>query len=114
MACTTGVDRIQGMLLPESLEDYIASDHPVRFLDALVDGLDLARCGFGRTQPAGTGRPGFAPGDLLKIYVWGYLNHMGSSRRLERECTRNLEVTWLMRKLQPDFKTIADFRKSLS
>jgi transposase len=111
MAYIVGFDRKQSMLLPESLEDYIGADHPVRFVDAFVDGLDLARCGFGRTQPRETGRPPFAPGDLLKLYRWGYLNQIRSSRRLERECARNLELIWLMGKLQPDFKTIADFRK---
>jgi transposase len=111
MGYIIGVDRNQSMLLPESLEDYIAPDHPVRFVDAFVEGLNLARCGFGRTQPKETGRPPFAPGDLLKLYLWGYLNQIRSSRRLERECARNLELIWLMRKLQPDFKTIADFRK---
>jgi transposase len=111
MAYIVGFDRKQSLLLPESLEDYIAADHPVRFVDAFVDGLDLGRCGFGRTQPRETGRPPFAPGDLLKLYLWGYLNQVRSSRRLERECARNLEVIWLLRKLQPDFKTIADFRK---
>jgi transposase len=111
MGYIIGVDRNQSMLLPESLEDYIAADHPVRFVDAFVAGLDLSRCGFGRTQPRETGRPPFAPGDLLKLYLWGYLNQIRSSRRLERECARNLELIWLMGKLQPDFKTIADFRK---
>ena len=111
MAYIPGVDRTQTMLLPESLEDYIGSDHAGRFLDAFVDGLKLERCGFLRTKPAETGRPPFSPGDLLKLYLWGYLNKVRSSRRLERECARNLEVIWLMRKLQPDFKTIADFRK---
>ena len=111
MGYITGRDRSQGLLLPESLEEYIGRDHAVRFLDAFVDGLDLAGCGFGRTKPADTGRPPFSPGDLLKLYLWGYLNQTRSSRRLERECARNLEVIWLMHKLQPDFKTIADFRK---
>lgn len=111
MGYITGSDRSQGLLLPESLEEYIGRDHSVRFLDAFVDGLDLAQCGFGRTKPADTGRPPFSPGDLLKLYLWGYLNQTRSSRRLERECARNLEVIWLLRKLQPDFKTIADFRK---
>ncbi len=111
MGYIAGSDRNQGLLLPESLEEYIGGDHPVRFLDAFVDGLDLAGCGFVRTKPADTGRPPFSPGDLLKLYLWGYLNQTRSSRRLERECARDLEVIWLMRKLQPDFKTIADFRK---
>lgn len=111
MAYIVGCDRTQSLLLPECLEEYIAADHPVRFVDVFVDGLSLARCGFGRTQPRETGRPPFAPVDLLKLYLWGYLNQVRSSRRLERECGRNLEVLWLLRKLQPDFKTIADFRK---
>src|SRR5258706_6845072 len=111
MTFIAGVDRSQALVLPESFEDYVAKDHPVRFLDAFVDGLRLERCGFARTRPAETGRPPFAPGDLLKLYLWGYLNKVRSSRRLERECARNLEVIWLMRKLRPDFKTIADFRK---
>lgn len=111
MTHITGVDREQTMLLPETLEDYIAADHPVRLIDAFIDGLNLSQCGFARTEPAATGRPPYAPGDLLKLYLWGYLNQTRSSRRLESECTRNLEVLWLMRKLQPDFKTIADFRK---
>jgi transposase len=111
MSFITGMDRAQTLLLPESLEDYVSTQHPVRFLDAFVEGLDLATCGFARTEAAETGRPPFAPGDLLKLYLWGYLNKVRSSRRLELECGRNLEVLWLLRKLRPDFKTIADFRK---
>ena len=111
MCFITGMDRSQTLLLPESLEDYVGAQHPVRFLDAFVEGLDLAACGFARTKAADTGRPPFAPGDLLKLYLWGYLNKVRSSRRLELECGRNLELLWLLRKLQPDFKTIADFRK---
>src|SRR4249919_124812 len=110
MAYVIGVDRQQTMLLPESLEEYVGAEHPVRFIDAFVDGLDLKGCGFCRSQPAETGRPPYNPGDLLKLYIWGYLNRTRSSRRLERECTRNLELIWLLRKLAPDFKTIADFR----
>jgi transposase len=105
------MDRSQTLLLPESLDDYVSAQHPVRFLDAFVEGLDLKGCGFRRSEAAETGRPPFAPGDLLKLYLWGYLNKVRSSRRLELECARNLELLWLMRKLQPDFKTIADFRK---
>ena len=111
MSFILGMDRSQTLLLPESLEDYVGAQHPVRFLDAFVEGLDLKACGFGRTEAAQTGRPPFAPGDLLKLYLWGYLNKVRSSRRLELECGRNLELLWLMRKLQPDFKTIADFRR---
>ena len=111
MSFILGLDRSQTLLLPESLEAYVGAQHPVRFLDAFVEGLDLKACGFGRTEAAKTGRPPFAPGDLLKLYLWGYLNKVRSSRRLELECARNLELLWLMRKLKPDFKTIADFRK---
>ena len=105
------MDRSQTLLLPESLEDYVGGQHPVRFLEAFVEGLDLAACGLARTTAADTGRPPFAPGDLLQLYLWGYLNKVRSSRRLELECGRNLELLWLLRKLQPDFQTIADFRK---
>src|ERR1700691_2336226 len=111
MSYIRGVDREQSMLLPERVEDYVPGDHPVRFVDAFVEGLDLALCGFQRTEPKETGRPPFAPGDFLKLYLWGYLNQVRSSRRLERECARNLELMWLMRQLRPDFKTIADFRR---
>ena len=111
MSFIAGLDRSQTLLLPECLEDYVSAQHPVRFLEAFVEGLDLAACGFARTTAADTGRPPFAPGDLLKLYLWGYLNKVRSSRRLELECGRNLELLWLMRKLQPDFKTIADFRR---
>ena len=83
MTHITGVDREQTMLLPETLEDYIAADHPVRLIDAFIDGLNLSQCGFARTEPAATGRPPYAPGDLLKLYLWGYLNQTRSSRRLE-------------------------------
>src|SRR5438105_8230157 len=106
-----GVSREQVMLFPESVEDYITEDNPVRFIDAFVSGLDLAGLGFNRAQPAETGRPAYDPGDLLRLYLYGYLNRVRSSRRLERETVRNLELLWLLRKLQPDFKTIADFRK---
>ena len=111
MSFITGMDRSQTLLLPESLDDYVSAQHPVRFLDAFVEGLDLKGCGFRRTEAAETGRPPFAPGDLLKLYLWGYLNKVRSSRRLELECACNLELLWLMRKLQPAFKTLADFRK---
>jgi transposase len=111
MTHVRGADREQSVLLPESLDDYVQAEHPVRFIDAYVDSLDLRECGFPRTVTATTGRPPYSPGDLLKLYIWGYLNRVRSSRGLETECGRNLEVIWLMRKLQPDFKTIADFRK---
>jgi transposase len=111
MSYLHGLDRAQGLFLPESVEQYIAPDNPARFIDAFVDGLELRALGFARTLPAATGRPAYAPGDLLKLYVWGYLNHVRSSRKLEAECARNLELIWLLCGLRPDFKTIADFRR---
>jgi transposase len=93
------------------VEDYVGSDNPVRFIDAFVDGLDLVAAGFSRSTPAATGRPGYAPGDLLKLYIYGYLNRVRSSRRLEAEVNRNIELIWLLGGLKPDFKTIADFRR---
>jgi transposase len=110
MAHISGLERDQLLLLPEAVDDYVGSDNPVRFIDAFVDGLDLVEAGFARVQPKATGRPGYAPGDLLKLYIYGYLNRVRSSRRLEAECHRNIEVIWLLRTLKPDFKTIADFR----
>ena len=103
------LDRSQLLLLPEAIDDYVADDNPVRFIDAFVDGLDLkplVSSGSWRRRR----RPGYAPGDLLKLYIYGYLNRV-VSRRLEAECHRNIEVIWLLRTLKPDFKTIADFRR---
>ena len=111
MGHIAGDDRDQMLLLPEVVDDYVSSDNPVRFIDAFVDGLDLAALGFVRAAAKATGRPGYAPGDLLKLYIYGYLNRVRSSRRLEIECHRNIEVIWLLRRLRPDFKTIADFRR---
>src|ERR1700758_1196008 len=111
MTYITGHDRSQLLLLPEAVDDYVGSDNPVRFIDAFVDGLDLTAAGFLRVEAKATGRPGYAPGDLLKLYIYGYLNRVRSSRRLEAECRRNIEVIWLLRTLKPDFKTIADFRR---
>lgn len=105
-----GADREQVMLLPECLDDYVDESNPVRVVDAFVDLLDLAALGF-KTTPEATGRPGYHPGMMLRLYIYGYLNRIQSSRRLERECGRNLELLWLTGRLQPDFKTIADFRK---
>ena len=99
------------MLFPEVIDDYIAADNPARLLDAFVAGLDLRALGFAHAQTAATGRPPYDPGDLLRLYLYGYLNRVRSSRRLEAEAARNLEVIWLLRRLRPDFKTIADFRK---
>jgi transposase len=105
-----GEHRNQVNLLPECLDDYIAEDNPVRAVDAFVEELNLNELGFAGTQPATTGRPAYHPGVLLKIYIYGYLNRIGSSRRLEREAQRNVELMWLTGRLAPDFKTIADFR----
>jgi transposase len=106
-----GLPREQKLLLPEAVEDYIAADSPVRFLDAFVGSLDLRALGFAKAVAASTGRPPYDPGDLLRLYIYGYLHRLRSSRLLEKECTRNLEVIWLLRTLKPDFKTIADFRR---
>src|SRR5437867_2928563 len=106
-----GIDRSQSSLFPAELEDYVAEDNPVRAVDAFVDGLDLGKLGFGRVIPLEKGRPCYHPATLLKIYLYGYLNRIPSSRRLERETQRNIELMWLTGRLMPDFKTIADFRK---
>jgi transposase len=106
-----GTPRSDVLLFPEAIDDYVTDDNPVRFIEAFVDNLDLQQLGFSRTTPAHTGRPAYAPADLLKLYIYGYLNRTRSSRLLEREANRNLELIWLMRKLKPDFKTISDFRK---
>ena len=111
MTHITGHDRSQTLLLPASLDEYVGQDNPVRFIDAWVDGLDLTAAGFVRVASKPTGRPGYAPKDLLKLYVYGYLNRVRSSRRLEAETHRNIEIIWLLRHLKPDFKTIADFRR---
>jgi transposase len=107
----TGLDRSQTLLFPERLEDYVAAENPVRFLDAFVGSLDLLALGFAKAQCAATGRPPYDPAALLKLYLYGYLHRIRSSRLLEAECQRNVEVIWLLGKLTPDFKTIADFRK---
>ena len=106
-----GQERTQSVLFPERLDDWIDEDNPVRAVDVFVDQLDLVRLGFERAQPAETGRPGYHPATLLKVYVYGYLNRIQSSRRLEREAQRNVELIWLTGRLMPDFKTIADFRR---
>jgi len=106
-----GVDRGQSTLFPEYLEDWISEDNPVRAVDVFVDGLDIAELGFAGVEAEATGRPSYHPSTLLKLYIYGYLNRIQSSRRLEREAGRNVEVMWLTRRLNPDHKTIADFRK---
>lgn len=103
--------REQMLLIPASVEDYVGADNPVRFIEAFVDDLDLTEAGICRSTPKATGRPGYAPRDLLKLYLYGYLNRVRSSRRLAAEAGRNLEVMWLLRGLRPDFRTIADFRQ---
>ena len=106
-----GLDRSQTLLFPERLEDYIAAENPVRFLDAFVARQDLAGLGFTKARCADTGRPPYDPAMLLKLYLYGYLHRVRSSRLLEAECQRNVEVIWLTGKQNPDFKTIADFRE---
>ncbi len=111
MAHITGQSRYQSTLFPEVADDLVPPDHPVRVIDAFVDTLDLGELGFSKVEAEATGRPPYLPGDLLKLYVYGYLNQVRSSRRLEREARRNLEVLWLINRVAPSFKTIADFRK---
>jgi transposase len=106
-----GEDRRQGVLLPEFLDDYVSEENPVRVIDAFVEALDLGALGFEGVAPESTGRAAYHPGVLLKIYVYGYINQIASSRRLERESQRNVELMRLTGRLAPDFKTIADFRK---
>ena len=104
-----GTDRAQTTLFPECLEDWIGEDNPVRVIDVFVDELELAELGFKGVEPEETGRPSYHPSVLLKLYIYGYLNRVQSSRRLEREALRNVEVMWLTGLLSPDHKTIADF-----
>lgn len=106
-----GADRHQATLFPECLEDWIAEDNPVRVTDAFVDALNLGELGFCGVSPKATGRPSYHPSIMLKLYIYGYLNAVQSSRRLEREAGRNVELMWLLGRLVPDHKTIADFRK---
>jgi transposase len=103
-------DRNQGTLLPERVEEYVSEENPVRVIDAFIGELDLAKLGFEGLEPKWTGRPGYHPATMLKIYLYGYLNRIQSSRRLEQEARRNLELMWLVGRLAPDFKTLADFR----
>ncbi len=105
-----GEARTQSTLFPEALDDYITEENSVKVIDVFIDNLDLSHLGF-KTIPADTGRPAYYPGTMLKLYVYGYLNRIQSSRRLEREADRNVELMWLLGRLAPDFKTIADFRK---
>jgi transposase len=106
-----GEDRRQSLLLPQSLDDYVTEDNPVRVVEVFIDELDLGALGFEGVQPAVTGRPAYHPSTMLKLYLYGYLNRVQSSRRLEREAQRNIELMWLTGRLAPDFKTIANFRR---
>ena len=106
-----GQNRHQIALFPDCIENYIGEDNPVRVIDAFIDGLDLSKLGFIHTTPKETGRPAYDPKDLLKLYVYGYFNRIRTSRKLMTECTRNVELFYLLGKLTPDFRTIADFRK---
>ena len=106
-----GADRKQGTLFPDYLDDWVDENNPVQVIDAFVDELDLGELGFDGVTPEATGRPSYHPSVLLKLYIYGYLNRVQSSRRLEREASRNVEVMWLTGRLVPDHKTIADFRK---
>jgi transposase len=105
-------ERAQDTFLPSRLEDYVTDDNPVRVVDVFVEELDLTKLGFEGMHPQATGRPGYHPSTMLKIYLYGYLNRIQSSRRLERETQRNVELMWLTGRLMPDFKTIANFRKN--
>jgi transposase len=107
-------DRRQGVLLPEYLDDYVSENNPVRVIYVFVDELDLLSLGFEGVIPEATGRPSYHPATLLKLYIYGYLNQVSSSRRLERETQRNIELLWLIARLKPDFKTIADFRRTMA
>jgi transposase len=111
MGYIEGHSRDQMLLLPASVDDYVTADNPARLIAAFVDELDLGKLGFGRALPKATGRPGYDPADLLKLYLYGYLNRVRSSRCLAAEAGRNLEVMWLLGGLRPDFRTIADFRR---
>ena len=110
MGYIQGVDRNQISILPDCLEDYVGEENEVRVIDALVDGLDISELGF-KGEHAAEGRPGYDPRDMLKLYIYGYVNHIRSSRRLQKEASRNVELMWLMKKIVPDFRCISDFRK---
>jgi len=111
MAYIEGEQRSQHTLFPTTLDELIPQDHVWRVIEAFVDRLDMAKMGFVRSEPAETGRPGYDPRDLLKLYLYGYLWQIRSSRRLETECRRNMEVMWLLGRLVPDYKSIAEFRR---
>ena len=106
-----GLSREQFIMFPEIIDDYIEAENPVRFIDAFIENLDLVKLEFSKALPNARGTSAYNPKDLLKLYVYGYLNKIRSSRKLENETHRNVELMWLIKKLKPDFKTIADFRK---
>ena len=110
MGYIQGADRNQVVLLPETLDDYVGMENEMRVIDAFIDGLDIKTMGF-KAEAAKEGRPGYDPRDMLKLYMYGYSNHIRSSRRLQKEAARNVEVMWLLKKIVPDFRCIADFRK---
>ena len=114
MAFIQGEARAQGTMFPVTLDELIPQDHVCRVIEALVERMEMAALGFERAQPAETGRPGYDPRDWLKLYLYGYLQQVRSSRRLEAECRRNVEVMWLLGRLQPDHKSIAEFRRQNS
>lgn len=111
MGYIKGEDRNQVIMFPATIDEYITEENPVRVIEAYVNELPLEELGFKRTNPLAVGHPSYDPKDMLKLYLYGYLNRVRSSRRLEHEAIRNIEVMWLLKKLRPDFKTIADFRK---
>src|ERR1700751_6469688 len=111
MGYIRGEGRSQGTLFPVVLDDLVPADHVCRVIDAFVNRLEMEQLGFARAEAAETGRPGYDPRDLLKLYLYGYLHQVRSSRRLEVECQRNVEVMWLLGRLQPDYKSIAEFRR---
>jgi transposase len=105
------LDRKDSLLFPEKVDEYVSEENVVRIMDAFVDSLSLNELGFMRSTPANEGRPSYDPSDLLKLYIYGYFNRVRSSRRLARECERNIELIWMLGKITPDFRTISDFRK---
>lgn len=113
MGYIEGIERNQAILFPEVIDDYIEEDNPVRFIDVFADNLDFVELGFKYSELKETGRPPYNPADMLKLYIYGYLNRIRSSRCLEKESHWNVELMWLLKKLTPDFKTIADFRKDI-
>ena len=113
MGYVEGTNREQVILFPAVMDDYVSAENPVRFMEAFVNGLEIGTLGFSKAEPEERGRPAYDPRDLLKLYIYGYVNEIRSSRKLERETTRNVELMWLLRGLTPDHKTIARFRQRM-